>query len=120
MTNTLLTLNEIMKVAGVPPEDWLNRLVPLLSEGALSAYTSNVSEEARENYPALKEALLTALGMSKEACEREFWSMQSKLGESLIDKITELKAMMDLILEKCVTAQEASNAVVAGKFPCIQ
>lgn len=57
------------------------------------AYTTNVPSEARHSYSALKEALLAAMGMSREHCERIFWSQTVRPNDSPIEKITELQAI---------------------------
>ena len=61
-------------------------------------------------------ALLKALGCSKEACEREFWSFRRKDGDATTYIIRELLSMAETFMENCNTIKEAAQTVATGKF----
>ena len=61
-------------------------------------------------------ALLKALGRSKEACKREFWSFQRKDADATTYIIRELLSMAETFMENCNTIKEAAQTVATGKF----
>ena len=64
----LLRFEDTMKQAGIPQQEWPQRLRPLLTGSALTANSRDVPENAKESYPEFKEALLNALGLSVKQC----------------------------------------------------
>ena len=78
----LQRFEESMKEAGIPEEEWPQRLRPLLAGRALAAYHKDVPERAKTDYKACKEALLDALGLTVEQCRLDFWSLCKQYNES--------------------------------------
>ena len=60
----LFRFEDIMRQACIPQQEWPQRLRHLLTGSALTAYSREVPEDAKESYPEFKEALLNALGLS--------------------------------------------------------
>ena len=71
-----------MNKAGIKKEEWPQRLRALLSGKSLAAYANTVPKEAKDDYEALKEALLQALGLTKEQCRLDFWTLTKRYGET--------------------------------------
>ena len=61
-----------MQEARTFKEQWVSKLIPLLTGEALAAYTYNVPRDAIASYPGLKEERLKLSGMSIERCQHEF------------------------------------------------
>ena len=88
-----------MTAAMIPPDEWHTRLVPLLSGRSLDAYSKYVPREATGTYPALKDALLKALGISEELCQREFWFYRKKQGDTAQDAARDVETMAERMEE---------------------
>lgn len=112
----LTKFEETMTRAKIPQEEWIDRLIPLLTGKAMQTYTAHVAPEAKSSYTSLKEAMMNAMGRSKEACVRAFWSYKRKPMEQYTDTIRELQWMAERMLESCTTAKEAVAAITTGKF----
>ena len=112
----LRKFEDTLSTAGISKDEWASLLVPLLTGIVSTAYTTSVSEEAKVDYDLLKMALLKALGRSKEACEREFWSFRRKDGDATTYIIRELLSMAETFMENCNTIKEAAQTVATGKF----
>ena len=56
--------------------EWPQRLRPLLTGSALTAYSRDVPEDAKESYAEFKEALLNALGLSVKQCRLDLWNLE--------------------------------------------
>ena len=64
----LCKFEDSMMAAEIPRDHWPKRLLPLLTGKAAAAYTCHVHTEAKDDFPKLREAMLTAMGKSKDAC----------------------------------------------------
>ncbi len=112
----LRKFKDTLSRAGISKDEWASRLVPLLTGIVSTAYMTSVSEEAMVYCDLLKMAFLKALGHSKEACEREFWSFRRKDGYATNYIIRELLSMAETFMENCNTIKEAAQTVATGKF----
>ena len=72
----LLRFEDTMKQAGIPQQEWPQRLRPLLTGIALTAYSRDVPEDAKESCPESKEAPLNALGLSVKQCRLDLWNLR--------------------------------------------
>ena len=70
---------------------WQNPLRP--TGKALTAFHSNVPQEAMNSYVDLKEALMDVMGLSLAhvQCRRTFWSFTRKLGEPPQEAVRRLR-----------------------------
>ena len=82
-----------MQFSDILKEEWPHRLISSLTGRVLNDFNRSVSEDCANDYEKLKEALLNALGLSKERCNREFLSFQRKHGDNCQDVVRQLKAM---------------------------
>ena len=88
----------------------------------MSAYTHEVSEEAKENYDALKESLLNALGQSIPQCVEEFYAHGKRSSLFWPDAVRHVKFIANRLMPlKPLSVIEAPNGVMAfdlvGPFP---
>ena len=72
----LLRFEDTMKHDGIPQQEWLQRLRPLLTGSALTASSRDVPEDAKEPYSEFKEALLNAQGLSVKQCTLDLWNLR--------------------------------------------
>ncbi len=105
-----------MKFSDVPKEEWPQRLISHLTGRALNAFNRNVPTDCVDDYDRLKEALMDAMGLSKERCSREFWTFQRKYGDNCQDVARQLEAMAERYTEGCRTAQDCVRVFAMGKF----
>ena len=63
----ILKFEDTIKQAGIPQQEWPQRLIPMLTGSALTAHSREVPEDAKESYPEFKEALLN-LWLSVKQC----------------------------------------------------
>ena len=112
----LRKFEDYMMAAEIPCDHWPKRLLLLFTGKAATAYTCHVPTEAKDNYPKLREAMLTALGKSKDACRRQFRNYRKKPIEPLTDVLRELQWMTTRLLEDCKTIEEATAIMTTGKF----
>ena len=101
-----------MTDAGIPTAEWPSRLIPLLTGKVLSAYTNNVPRSVTKAYPTLKDALLNAMGLSKEPCMREYWPLQRGIAETWQDAARRVES----IGKDCTTVAECVLTFYMGKF----
>ena len=87
----LRKFEDCMMAAEIPRDHWPKRLLPLLTGKAATAYTCHVPTEAKDDYPKLREAMLTAMGKSKDACRRQFWNYRRKPMEPLTEVLRDLQ-----------------------------
>ena len=112
----LRRFEDTMTAAMIPPVEWHTRLVPLLSGRSLDAYSKYVPREATGNYPALKDGLLKALGISKERCQREFWFYRKKQGDTAQDAARDVETMAERMAEGCSSVEEVVKLFSFNKF----
>ena len=77
----LLKFEDTMKQAGIPQQQWPQRLRPLLT-GRVTAHSRDVPEDAKESYSEFKEALLNTLGLSVKQCRQDIWNLRKMLEET--------------------------------------
>ena len=65
-----------MKQADIPQQEWSHRLRPLLTGSALTAYSRDMPEDAKESIPEFKEAHLNALGLLVKLCRLDLWNLR--------------------------------------------
>ena len=112
----LRKFEDCMMAAEIPRDHWPKRLLPLLTGKAATAYTCHVPTEAKDDYPKLREAMLTAMGKSKDACRRQFWNYRRKPMEPLTEVLRDLQWMTTRLLEDCKSMEEATAVMTTGKF----
>ena len=112
----LRKFEDCMMAAEIHRDHWPKRLLPLLTGKAATAYTCHVPTEAKDDYPKLREAMLTAMGKSKDACRRQFWNYRRKPMEPLTEVLRDLQWMTTRLLEDCKTMEEATAVMTTGKF----
>ena len=74
--------HDIMTDAGIPTAEWPSRLIPLLTGKVLSPYINNIPRPAAEACSTLKDALLNAMGLSKECCMRKYRPLQRGIAKT--------------------------------------
>ena len=75
-----------------------------------------VPREATGNYPALKDALLKALGISKERYQREFWFYRKKPGDTAQDAARDVETMAESMAEGCSSVEEVVKLFSFNKY----
>ena len=105
-----------MTDAGIPAAEWPSWFIPLLTGKVLSAYPNNVPRPATKAYPALKDALLNAMGLSKECCMREYWPLQRGIAEMWQDAVRRVEIMGKRLGEDYTTVAECILTFNMGKF----
>ena len=104
-----------MQFCDIPKEEWPHRLILRLTGRALNVFNRNVPEECAYHNVKLNEALLNALGLSKEH-NREYWSFQKKHGDNCQDVARQLEAMAERYDNGCTTVQDCVRLFAMGKF----
>ena len=94
----LLSFEDTMKQAGVPQQEWPQRLRPLLTGRALTAYSRDVPEDAKESYSEFKEALLRVLGLSVKQCRLDIWNLRKKQKERYQETACKIAFMTNRML----------------------
>ena len=115
-TSYLKRFEGTMTDAGIPTAEWPSRLIPLLTGNVLLAYTNNIPRSAAKVYPILKDALLNAMGLSKECCMREYWPLQRGIAETWQDAARRVESMGKYLGEDCTTVAESFLTFNMGKF----
>ena len=105
-----------MKEADIAKKEWTLRLRPLLTGKALPAYTHDVSEEAKENYDALKESLLNALGQSIPKCVDEFYAHGKRSSLSWPDAARQVEFIANRLMQECTSRQECVKAMTLARL----
>ena len=105
-----------MKFSEIPKEEWPQRLISHLTGKALNVFNRNVPTDCVDDYKKLKDALMDAMGLSRERCSREFWSFQRTYGDNCQDIARQLEAMAERYAEGCETVQDCVRLFATGKF----
>lgn len=105
-----------MQFSDIPKEEWPQRLISHLTGRALNVFNRNVPTNCVDDYDKLKNALMDAMGLSKERCSREFWSFQRKYGVNCQDMARQLEAMAERYAEGCETYRIVSDFLLWGSF----
>ena len=63
---------EVVTLAEIPEKDWIAGIAPFLTGCASDVFHDYVSEEDKKEYKTMKEAFLTASGISPLHSQREF------------------------------------------------
>lgn len=112
----LIRFEDTMKQAEIPEDQWPHRLRPLLSGRALTAYSRDVTEDAKGSYQQLKDALLDSLGMPVKQCREGIWSFQRKGSDSHQDSARKLEFVMQRAVHGCGSVQEVVTQLTMAKF----
>lgn len=106
----------VMAEAKIPKHEWASRLVPLLTGKALSAYSSHVPPAAASDYQSLKEAMLEAMGLSRNHCRRAFWTYQKKHSDTPQDICQQLEFYLNRLMQDCGTVADCKREFLMGKL----
>ena len=112
----LLKFEDTMKQAGVPQQEWPHRLRPLLTDSALTAYSRDVPEDAKESYPEFKEALLNALGLSVKQCRLDLWNLIKTPEETYQETARKIEFMTNRMLYGCHCIPDVHTMLSLSKF----
>ena len=107
---------DTMNEAGIKREEWPQRLRALLSGKSLAAYANTVPKEAKDDYEALKEALLQALGLTTEQCRLDFWTLKKQYGETWQEMARKIDSMVFRMIQGCKSVEEVSNMLSIHNF----
>ena len=107
---------DTMNEAGIKREEWPQRLRALLSGKSLAAYANTVPKEAKDDYEALNEALLQALGLTTEQCRLDFWTLKKRYGETWQETARKIDSMVSWMIPGCKSVEEVSNMLSIHKF----
>ena len=106
-THNFCRFEESMKEADIAKKEWPLRLRPLLTSKGLSAYTHDVSEEAKEDYDVLKESLLNAVD--------EFYAHGKRSSLSWPDAVRHVEFIANRLMQECTSRQECVKAMTLAR-----
>ena len=112
----LLRFEDTMKQAGIPQQEWPHRLRRLLTGSALTAYSRDVPEDAKESYPEFKEALLNALGLSVKQCRLDLWNLRKTPEETYQETARKIEFMTNCMLYGCHCIPDVHKMLSLSKF----
>ena len=110
----LLRFEDTMKQAGIPQQEWPQRLRPLLTGSALTAYSRDVPEDAKESYPEFKEALLN--GLSVKQCRLDLWNLRKTPEETYQEVARKIEFMTNPMLYGCHCIPDVHKMLSLSKF----
>ena len=105
-----------MKQAGVLQQQWPQRFRSLLRGSALTAYSRDVPEDAKESYSEFKETLLNALGLSIKQCRLDIWNLRKAPEETYQETARRFEFMTNRMLYGCDCIPDVHKMLSLSKF----
>ena len=112
----LLRFEDTMKQAGIPQQERPQRLRPLLTGSALTAYSRDVPEDVKESNPEFKEAPLNALGLSVKQCRLDLWNLRKTPEETYQETARKIEFMTNRMLYGCYCIPDVHKMLSLSKF----
>ena len=75
---------------------------------SLAAYANTIPKEAKDDYKALKVALLQGLGLTTEQCRLDFWTLTKQYGETWQKTARTIDSTVSRMIKGCKSVEEVS------------
>ena len=111
----LFTFEEVMKKAEMAEDKWPMQLEMLLTGKVLEALAQHVPVEAKNDYWALKEALLNAMGFSIVECVNAIFQ-EKKPDGSWAEVSRKIQFQVERMQKGCITLAEANSRLVINRL----
>ena len=103
-----------MRLAEIEESEWTVRLAPLFVGCHADIYHDHVAKEIKMDYFSLKEAFLTAAGISPAHSRREYMSYQKKV-ETPGEVVRKVETLVQRMTRNCTSIVDCCREFVFAK-----